>query len=153
VSEIRSTDSGRRRATYRTGVLIRDAKEVRWDYALQQKAYMDNLLSDLERVPDVMWDAALVTVEQAKRSDAQVAEEHIAQLLLEGDTHILGISPTKLREVGLGDQVMEVFAAALRIAEAKVLDSTWGLNSQELEALARKLNSVNSAREGALQNA
>jgi hypothetical protein len=114
---------------------------------------MDNLLSDLERVPDVMWDAALVTVEQAKRSDAQVAEEHIAQLLLEGDTHILGISPTKLREVGLGDQVMEVFAAALRIAEAKVLDSTWGLNSQELEALARKLNSVNSAREGALQNA
>jgi hypothetical protein len=44
LKEIRQTIDGVRRATYRTGVLVRSESEFRWEFVIEQKQQLDDLL-------------------------------------------------------------------------------------------------------------
>ena len=145
--EIRTTDSGIRRAVRRTGVLIRDTHEYRWDHVLELKNLVDEFVEAIDSTAETDLALSLFLTSQDIHSPvADAAMNFVADLLLRSDSHFLEINFDALNEAGLGGLVKEFMEGAQRIAGRKVFDVNATL---ENETMARTVEAMEDSRDKA----
>jgi len=124
IKEISQIASGFRRATDRTGVLIRSTDEFRWDHVVHQKEELDRFLSDVE-----LWEQngvpnPLVLRVASQTDNASTSKDQLANLLRDADFSVLGVTEDALKELGLPGLAAEYIAVACRVAANQLLSST-----------------------------
>jgi len=124
VREITQMASGVRRAANRTGVLVRETDEYRWENVLDQKKILDRLLSDIIQCDDDIM-ARFLLIRAGKKDDvANIAREYLMSLLNGGDWSLLGITPESLKSVGLPGLAAEFISTISRSAAENLLDQS-----------------------------
>jgi hypothetical protein len=124
IKEISQIASGIRRATDRTGVLVRSTNEFRWDHIVSQKEELDGFLSEVE-----LWEQDGVPnpllLRVARQLDnSSTSKDHLAHLLRDADFSVLGVTEGALKELGVPGLAAEYIAAACRVAANQLLLST-----------------------------
>jgi hypothetical protein len=124
VKEISQIATGLRRATARTGVLVRSTDEFRWDYIVRQKEELDGFLSDVELWEQDGLPNPLVLRVARQTDNASTSRDQLAYLLRDADFSVLGVTEEALMELGVPGLAAEYIAVACRVAANQLLVAT-----------------------------
>ena len=142
--EIRTTDSGIRRAVRRTGVLIRDTDEYRWDHVLELKKLVDEFIETVAAVPDIDLSLSLLIASEDKKSPVvDAATDYVADLLLKSDSHLFGMDFADLSKHGLGGHFREFLELAKKKAEERLLSLESPISFNDMQRPIAAIESMN----------